>query len=118
MEKVKASLETPLLIVELQVEVEVKLVKTTKDGIVGAETPRLPNLEVEAPTSSKEEDTQTGRMIPHGAAPHLRTTPGRQRAIAPARLPIDAWMTQTPSLPPAPIVCAFLAPSQIAVLLQ
>ena len=60
MEKAKASLETPLLIVELQVEVEVKLVKATKDGIVGAETPKLQNLEVEAPTSPKEEILKLG----------------------------------------------------------
>ena len=88
---------------------------TRKAATIGAEKQRLQSLQVEAPTNLKEEVTPIGCLIPHGAAPHIRTTPGRQREIAPARLPTDAWMIQIPSLPLAPLVCVFLAPILIAV---
>ena len=104
--------QTPPLTAELLVGAEVRTVIVKKAGIIGVEKQRLQNLEVEAPTNLKEEDTPIGclSLILHGAAPHLRTTPGRQREIAPVRLPTDAWMIQTPSLPLAPPVCAYLAP--------
>ena len=60
MAKEKVSQETLLLIVELLVGEEVRTAIAKKDGIIGVEIMRLQNLEAEAPTSPKEEDTPIG----------------------------------------------------------